>query len=417
MSILIKNIQLYEKKVDIYIEDNKFKTIGRNLSIQAEKVINGTNLAACPSFFNAHTHAAMTLMRSYSDDMKLMDWLQNAIWPLEAKLTTIDVYWGTKLAVLEMIKSGTTIFADMYYYFDEIAKVSEEMGLRSLVSTTVFDHFDKDLAEQVKASVLKDYEISLKYPHTIFTPAPHSIYTVSTDTLRWVADFSKSNDMITHIHLSETETEVQECLKNHGVTPVKYLAKIGFLTNKTIAAHCLHLTDDDINILADYDVKIAHNPISNMKLASGKVFRYEDMKKAGLTIAIGTDGTASNNNLDMLESAKFASLHQKVQSGDPTVMPADEVFKMLTETAEVFTGLKIGKIEEGYLADMCLVKLNTPEMMPNHNYISNLIYSANGNAVDTVICNGKIVMEDRNVPSEQEVYDNLPKIVESLINR
>jgi 5-methylthioadenosine/S-adenosylhomocysteine deaminase len=418
MSILIKNVLFGNTHRDILISGNKISRIALDIDEAAEKIIDGTDKAIVPGFFNAHTHAAMTLMRGYADDMKLMDWLENEIWPLEAVLTPKDVYWGTRLAVLEMIKSGTTFFTDMYYQFDQVAKATDEMGIRAMAGSVIFDMFNDEMKKAVPGKIERDFEISQKYDNIHFSLAPHAIYTVSGETLKYVKEFSDANDVPIHIHLSETEFEVSECKRNNsGMTPVEYLNSLGILSEKVIAAHCLHLTDNDIKILADTGVKIAHNPISNMKLASGNDFRYPDLKKAGVPVAFGTDGTSSNNNLDMLETAKIAALNQKDKSGDPTVLPADDAMAMLSETCEEFTGLKTGKIEEGYLADFNLVNLRRHDMIPNHNYISNLIYSANGSAVDTVICDGKIVMENCIVPGEDEIFDTVPKIVQELIKR
>ena len=417
MSILIKNTILNNEKSDIYIKDNLIVDIGKELSYSANTVIDGTQTVACPSFINAHTHAAMTLMRGYADDMELMDWLSNAIWPLEAKLQAEDIYWGTKLACLEMIKSGTTSFIDMYYHVEEVAKATEDMGIRTLVGGVIFDHFDKDLAEKNKKIFLGEYEQSLKYPNAYFTPSPHAIYTVSKDTLKWIKDFTESNNLVKHIHLSETVTEVHNCQKEHGVSPVKYLADIGFLSDKTIAAHCIHLSDDDIKILADYDVKVVYNPISNLKLASGSNFRYKDLIANGVKVALGTDGASSNNNLNMLETAKFATLIQKSINSDPTIMPDDETMDMLTKPAEWITGLKLGKIKKGYIADLCLVSLDIPTMQPNHNFVSNLIYANNVHAIKTVLCNGKIVMENHKVESEKEILEKIPEVINNLLER
>lgn len=417
MKTLIKGVQLREEKVDILINNNKIDQVSTTIDSYADEIIDGKNKAAVPGFFNAHTHAAMTLMRGYADDMKLMEWLENEIWPLEAALTKEDVYWGTRLACTEMIKSGTTCFIDMYYHFQEVAKAVQDAGIRAVAASVIFDNFDESIKKTIPAKVESDFEKASQFPNVAFSLAPHAIYTVSSDTLKWVNKFSEKNNLPVHLHLSETEFEVEECKRNYGATPVEYLKNIGVLSDKVIAAHCLHLTDDDIKILADYEVKIVHNPISNMKLASGNDFRYMDLRDAGVKIAIGTDGTSSNNNLDMLESVKIAALNQKDKNSDPTIFTAEDGIKLLTETAESFTGLKTGKIESGYLADINLVNLFRADMLPNHNYISNLIYSANGAAVDTVICNGKILMQDCQVPDEEKIYTNFQNTVDNLLKR
>ncbi|MFC1690645.1 amidohydrolase, partial [Nanoarchaeota archaeon] len=362
MSIIIKNVLLKNKIRDIYIEENKIKEINEKISHEAEFKINGKNKAVIPSFINAHTHAAMTLMRGYADDMVLDEWLQNKIWPLEGKLTEEDVYQGSKLACLEMIKSGTTFFNDMYWHYHGTAKAVEEMGIRSAVSAVFIDLFDKAKAdEQIKLNK-KLFEETKKYSdRVIFALGPHAIYTVSEESLHWAKEFADKNNVPLHIHVSESKKEVDDCLKQHKLRPVEYLEKIGFLGHNVIACHSIWLDDKEIQILKKNDVKIAHNPASNMKLCSG-VFPYEKIKKAQLTIALGTDGCASNNNLDMLEEVKIASLLQKLNDNNPTVMPATEAFDLATINGAKAFGLNCGEIKEGKLADLLLIDLKNVQM-------------------------------------------------------
>lgn len=415
MSILIKNVILNSKKTDIYIEDNLIKEIGKKQS--ADFVINGEKKAAIPGLINMHTHAAMTLMRSYADDMLLHDWLDKKIWPLEAKLTEKDVYAGARLACLEMIKSGTTCFNDMYWHFHGTAKAADEMGIRGVISAVMIDLFDeKKRDEQIKANK-KLFEESKKYSkRVVFSLGPHAIYTVSEEGLMWAKEFADKNRLLIHIHLSETKKEVNDCLKQHKKRPVEYLDDIGFLGKNVIACHSIWLNDNEVKLLAKNNVSLVHNPCSNMKLASG-VFDYEKLKKAKLNLCLGTDGCASNNNHDMLEEMKFASLLQKVHKLNPTIKPANEIFDMATINCAKALGLNAGIIEEGKLADIALIDLKKPELVPNHNLLSNLVYSANGSCVIDLICDGKIVMQDRKVKNEDEIVEEAEKTAMDLVSR
>lgn len=418
MSILIKQVLLDKKIQDIYIEGNVIKNIASELNIQADKIIDGTKKAAVPGMTNGHTHAAMTLMRGYADDMPLMPWLQQKIWPLEANITEDDVYWGAKLACLEMIKTGTTLMVDMYHHFPATAKAVDEMGIRGMLTFAGFDFNQPAKAEVYKKTVAHYLDTMSNYSDRLkFAMGPHAIYTVSTNLMKWIRDFATANKVRIQTHLSETVGEVENSIKEFGKTPAAYLESIRFLGSDVSFAHCIYLSDNDIKILADNGCQVVHNPASNMKLASGNKFRYADLKAAGVPISIGTDGTSSGNNLDMYEAMKLAALNGKVAWGDPTIWTAEDTFSIGSEVAEVLTGIKTGKIEEGYLADISLVNLSLPEMVPNFNLKSNLVYSANGNVVDTLICDGKILMENRHVPGEEEILEKAEKVAFDLVSR
>ncbi len=419
MSILIKNVLVGGKERDIYIEGNLIEAISEaGNGKEAEFVVNGKDKAAIPGLFNAHTHAAMTLLRGYADDMQLQAWLSTKIWPVEARMTEDDVYWGTKLACLEMIKSGTTFFNDMYWHWRGNARAVTESGIRAALSAVFIDGFDGARAkEQMKRNETL-YEESKKLPERIiFMLGPHAIYTVSEESLCWVRDFADKHDLLVHIHLSETEEEVEDCIKRYGMRPVEFLDSIRFLSPGTIACHCIHLSRKEIELLKKRDVKIVHIPASNMKLASGRM-PYEALKRAGLqsNIALGTDGCASNNNLDMFEEMKIASLFQKAFSGNPTSLPANEIFELATRNAAEMFRLNSGIIAEGKLADVVLLDLKKVELVPNHNLISNIVYSANGSCVDTVICDGKILMEGRKVEGEEEIKEKAKEVAYKLTN-
>ena len=414
MSILIKNVLLDKKETNVYIEDNIIQEIGKKT--EADYVIDGKNKAIIPGMVNTHTHAAMCLFRGYADDMKLEEWLQNKIWPLESKLRADDVYLGTKLACLEMIKTGTTTFNDMYFFMESAAKAVDETGLRSVLSYGFIDLFNDEKREKEIKKTKETVRAIENMHNDRIKPAlgPHAVYTVSEEGLRWIKNYADEKDLLVHFHLAETKKENNDFIKKHNKRPVKYLNEIGFLDRKLIAAHCIWLNDDDINLLEKHNVKISYNPASNMKLASG-VFNYQKMKK--LTVSLGTDGCASNNNLDMFEEMKIGSLLQKSYFNDETIMPAKEIFSIATENGAKALGLNAGKIEEGKLADVLLIDLKKPELTPNHDLISDLVYSANGSAVDTTICNGKILMKNRRVEGEEEILEKVKKVAEDLINR
>ncbi len=371
-----------------------------------------------PGLLNGHTHAAMTLLRGFADDMPLKSWLEEKIWPLEAKLTEEDVYWGAKLACLEMIKTGTTTFVDMYHFFPGTARAVDEMGLRGMLTFAGFDFNQPQLAEKYKKVVQELHHSMDKYPDRLkFALGPHAIYTVSTNMLKWIRDYASEHGLKIHTHLSETQQEVEDSINAFGKRPVHYLQSIGFLSHDTSFAHCLYVDEEEIKILGDQGCQVVHNPASNLKLVSGNHFALPMMRDSGVTVCIGTDGTSSSNNLDMYEAIKLAALTGKAVWNDPTLWSAEETFAIATQGAEALTGFKTGKIEEGYLADLSLIDLSLPEMTPNFNLYSNLVYSASGSVVDTLICDGKILMENRKVPGEEEIVEKARQHAHDLINR
>ena len=417
MSLLIKGALLEGAEKDVYVEGNRIGQIGTDLHVQADQVIDGRRKALIPGFVNAHTHAAMTLFRGFGDDMPLMPWLEQKIWPNEAKLTREDMYWGTKLACLEMIKSGTTAFSDMYHQYEATADAVEEMGMRALVAGACFDGFNPERAERCKRTNEKLVEqVVGRYSDRIrYAVGPHAIYTVSGELLQWIDAFAAEHDAPVHLHLAETEGEVRDAVQRFGLTPVRYLNSLGVLSPRLIIAHGLYVDDEEIRMLADHGVKVVHNPASNMKLASGIRFKFCEMRRAGVTVALGTDGCSSSNNLDMVEAMKLASLLGKAWRKDPEAIPAGEIFRAATEAGASAIGLKAGRIAEGYLADLCLVDLNSPAFTPNHNFLSNLVYAANGSCVDTVICDGKILMQDKKVPGEEEIMERAARLAYKLV--
>lgn len=417
MSIVIKNVLLNDRRTDILIEGNKITSVSNNIKTEGiETIIDGSSKAAFPGLVNVHTHAAMTFFRGYGDDLPLEEWLNTKIWPNEKNLTDEIVYWGTKLACLEMIKTGTTTFNDMYFRFKESARATDEMGIRGVFPQLMFDGLDPVQAKKVQSRIsAKDFEGNYS-SRIMFSIAPHAIYTVSGGSYKWAMDFAKDHNIIVHTHLAETQTEYQNSIKNFGMSPIRYLNSLGVLRHNLVIAHCLWLDEDEIKMLADNDVKVVHNPNSNLKLASGHRFLYNEMNDKGICIGLGTDGCSSSNNLDMIEAMKMMSLLQKGWRLDPTALPAEETIKVATENGARALNINTGKIEVGKLADIFLVNINTTAFTPfNNNTASNLVYAANGNNVDTVICDGKVIMKNRKVTGEEEILQKVNELVGKLI--
>lgn len=399
--ILIRNVLHEGQPSDILIKGNRFSSISpAGSGMSAETVIDASGMAILPPFYNTHGHAAMTLLRGYADDMELFKWLSEYIWPYEDKLTPEDIYNGSRLAILEMIKSGTVFFSDMYFEIDETARAVDEMGVRAALGVTFMSNHSKALRDE-KVAYMKSWKDRTN-GRIQLTAAPHAIYTADAGQLMLAANTARELGMKIHIHVSETATEVQNSIKEFGDTPVRYLDKLGFLGPDVIAAHVVHVDDEEIEILNKRGVTISHCPCSNMKLSSG-AFRADAMVKAGAKVTLGTDGCSSNNNLDMREEMKFASFLAKVTTGDPEVLPAQQVFEWATRNGAEAFGIDAGVIEVGKLADAILVRLDDPKMTPNHNLISNWVYAADTSCIDTVICDGRIIMQGRHVPGEEEI--------------
>ena len=418
MSILIKQVTLNGSPYDVFIEGNRFKTIKPHISGTADVVLDGEGKAMLPPFYNTHSHAAMTSMRGYADDIDLFPWLKNHIWPFEACITEEDVYHCTRLAILEMIHGGTVFFNDMYWFAASTIRAVEEMGLRAAVGRLFIERSPGVILEQNQAEnkMLEALKPSLSSRITL-TYAPHAIYTVSGQTLSLIAEQAKASSDFIHIHASETELEVANCYKEHGLSPIAWLDTCGMLGPRTILAHCVHLSTDDISLIRQRECIIAHNPTSNHKLASGR-FRFHDVvQEAGCHTTIGTDGVASNNNLSMIEAMKFAALSAKDQSEKATVAPANLIFDCATRKGAEAFGLHAGVIEEGRLADAVLVDLYRPFMVPNHHLISNMVYAADTSCVDTVICDGRILMANKIIPGEREMIDQAKRAIDGILSR
>lgn len=413
MSLVIKNAEIIgeDGKYDILIENGDIKRISEDED--GDKILEADGKYLSPGFVNTHTHAAMSLFRGYADDLPLQTWLQDKIWPLEDELTAEDVYWGTKLACLEMIKTGTVAFNDMYYFMEKVADAVDEMGMKATLAYGFVDLGDRDKREKEKEKTIDLIDYLSGFENIQPALGPHAVYTVSREGLEWCADYSKKNEHPIHFHIAETEQEMKDFKEEHDESLTSYLEDVGMLNERLIGAHAVWLEDEDFDNLEDSGTVISHNPSSNMKLGVGKPMDYPGFQDVMVTL--GTDGCASNNNLDMLEEIKTASLQQKMK-GDPTVLPAEGAYKMITEYGAEALKTGGGKVEEGKAADLVLIEKSV-QSVPGHNPVSDLIYSMNGSSVTDVIIDGKIVMKDRYVAGEEEIMKYAKKAAKDLVKR
>lgn len=413
--LLIKNLQTIvtqnaERQIiqdgAILIEGEKIADIGESAQLEKKyakakkKIIDGRGKVAMPGLINAHTHAAMVLLRGLADDMPLKEWLEKKIWPAEVKFKPEDIYRGTKLACQEMLAGGTTAFNNMYWQPAKDIEAADDSGLRDFVGLTALDSGGMNIGPtQIAGEYKRLKEKTSKNIKLVLTP--HSIYAVSEKTLRWCKKFADDNNLLLHIHLSETEEEVKTCLKKNRCRPVEYLEKIGFLTlsflkkERVIAAHCCWLSDKEIKILARRKINVAHCPTSNLKLASG-VMPLGKLLKAGVNVALGTDGAASNNSLDMFGEMKLAALIHKWNEKNPVAADAQTVLDMATINGARALKMeqKIGSLDIGKQADIVIINFAKSHLTPCHNVVSNIVYAAQGGDVERVFVGGRVLYQN-----------------------
>ncbi len=403
-SISIENVILDGKNTCVRIEGNRFSRIG-GAPTAADTVIDcREKMAIVPPFYNAHHHAAMTLFRGYADDMELFKWLNEYIWPAEAQLSEDDICIGAKLAIVEMIRSGTVFFNDMYWQPAGTLRAAREMKVRAAVGLMTICGADGELLPKCREDNERLLAARSDLPELlIVNHAPHAIYTVGEKALRRIAGEADEWGLRIHIHVSETAKEVADCRSAHGgMTPVEYLDSLGIIRADAVLAHCVHLTDRDREIIAKRGAVAAHMPVSNMKLCSG-MFDFEAARRAGCRVAIGTDGASSNNNLSMFDEMKFAALTAKARTGDPTAGNAADILNAATAEGARAFGIDAGVIAEGKLADALLIDLDRPCMVGDYSLVSNLVYSADPSVVDTVICDGEVLMRSGVIPGEADI--------------
>ena len=390
------------RNADIAIKDGKIVDIGEGVKNRYfGKTVVCKNKIAIPGLINTHTHAAMTLLRGYGSDNPLKVWLEEYIWPVEGQFVSYEfVKEGTEIAVYEMLRNGITAFVDMYFYENAVADVINKVGMRGILSTGILD-FPTPGAKTPEEGLKKTEEFIKEHKNSEYVyPAvgPHAPYTCSPETLKKAMDLSEKYDVLYHIHISETEFEVQTVKEKYGKTPVEHLNSIGVLNERVLAAHMVHPTDKEIDILSERSVKVAHCPESNLKLASG-IAPVPKMIEKGVVVGIGTDGTASNDDLDLiLEVSTAAKLHKGYWK-DPTVVNAKQALAMATREGAKAVRLenKIGTLEKGKAADIVLIDTDQPHLNPLFDPYTQIVYSGKGLDVDTVVINGEIKVLNKEV--------------------
>ncbi len=420
--ILLRNVRVGDARQDILIARGRIRKMGAAGACAAWELSGDIEMmdcsgkAAIPGFINMHTHSPMALMRGIGEDMHFHEWLAK-IWKVEEHLDHDFVYWATKVACLEMIRTGTTTFNDQYWFFDSSVQAAREMGLRIATGYDVMDKGSRGEAERQKEQCIAKTEAFLHAgdPGHILELAFHAVYSVSEEMICWTAGLARKYDIPLHIHLSETRKEVEDCQAAHGgLTPVEYLDRLGVLSPRVFAAHTLWVSPHDIELLAEHGVHCIHNINSNTKLASGYRFLYNEMRDAGINLCLGTDGCASSNNLDMLEAMKNAAIFQKAWRDDPSALPLQELMDMATVNGARALRIDAGRIEEGAVADLSLVDTDNTFFLSPGPFLANLVYSAHSDCIDSVICDGRFLMKHREVAGEREILAEARKVLAKI---
>lgn len=408
----------------LVVQGNSIAFVGRDAPSQrgadpAEQ-IDGTGKVAVPGLINCHTHAAMTLLRGYADDMALREWLETKIWPLERHMQDDDVYWGTMLGIAEMLRGGVTTFNDMYHHFEAASRAIVDGGIRGCPSGVLLG-FLPDADERTNKAIefCERWNGAGNGRLRAFL-GPHALYTCPAPLLHRIRDAVADLGARLHIHLAETDEEVATVQSQFGERPVQAAERLGLLTVPALAAHCVKVTPEEMRLLADRAVGVSHNPGSNLKLASG-IAPVPEMRDAGVVVGLGTDGTASNNNLDLLEEARLAALIHKTRLADPTTVSAYEALAMATREGARALGMgdRLGQLREGYLADIVLFDFDRPHLRPCHNVVSQLVYAARAGDVDTVIVDGKVVVRGGRLAEldEMEVVRRAEEVTRDLLEK
>ncbi len=405
------------------IKNGKITFIGESTSatsMEAELKINAKGKVAMPGLINCHTHVPMTLFRGLAEDQLLDTWLKKTIWPLEAKLKPEDVYVGALLGCLEMIKSGTTCFADMYFHEDMVAKAVEKSGLKGVLAEGIIEAGNRKLGEKMFCESVNFAKSFHGYAdgRVSVMLGPHAVYSCSPSLLVKVSEKASELNVGVHLHLAESKVMFGESEKKYGSSEVEFLDNIGFLKSHVLAAHCVSLSRKDMHILSNHSVNVVYVPVANMKLGLGAA-KIKDLTDLGVNVCLGTDGPASNNTFDMFETVKFGALLQKLTYMNPGVLPAYEALKMATVNGAKALGVErgIGSLEVGKKADIILIDLLKPHLKPLHDIYASIVYSARGSDVHTVIVDGKILMENRQVKTldEQAVIEKAEKTALDLL--
>ncbi len=409
----------------IYIEDGKIVQIAPRIEVEADRVLDGRRKIVLPGLINTHTHLPMTLLRGYADDMPLHAWLEEKIWPMERNLTGEICYSGALLGCLEMIRTGTTCFMDMYFYVEDVARAVREAGLKAFLSYAVIDSFDPQGRGVSETSMLKQKEALEGNGGRIrFAVAPHSPYTCSPETLLKCKDVAVKENCPIHVHIAETRHEQVDFEKRYGMREFNYLDKIGFLCPQVVSAHSVWVTKSEVELMGKRGVKVSHCPVSNMKLAGGGVAPLPEMFASGVTVSLGTDGPASNNELDMFDTMKVCGLIHKAHRWDPTVLPAREVLDLATINGARALGIEgeCGSLEVGKDADIIVIDMRSPNLVPIHGkatVVSDLVYSTSGENVETTIVRGQVLMHEKKFETldPESVFRQAQGSAEALLER
>jgi 5-methylthioadenosine/S-adenosylhomocysteine deaminase len=389
--------------------------------VTADETLDASGCLVMPGLLNAHTHVAMTLLRGHADDKPLDAWLQEDIWPVEAELTPEDIRVGTELGLVEFIKNGITGFADSYFEVGEIAAATEQSGLRAnLCHAFISVGKDDDGARadaQEGLDIAREFEGSANGRITTAL-MPHSLTTVETEYLEEFVPQARKAGVPLHFHANETQNEVDPIVETHGVRPLEYADELGMLTDDDFLAHCVHVDDREIDLLAETGASVIHCPASNMKLASG-IAPIQEMLDAGVNVGLGTDGAASNNDLDLFDEIRDAAMIGKLARGDARDVAAEDAVRMATEGSAEAIGLPVGRIEAGGTADLAVVDFDAPHLTPVHDHVSHLAYAVRGSDVRHTICDGKVLMEDREVKTldEESVKQRASEAAAALVDR
>ncbi len=415
--ILLQNILLDDRRTNIFIEGERIRRISPSpIPVPpGTEIIDGSHQAVIPGFINMHTHAAMILLRGIHEDLCLYDWLER-IWKIEAKVDREFIYHATRAACLEMLKGGTTTFNDQYWFAPESRRAALEMGLRPRIAFVFLDSHNAEMAARQRKAFEALYERSKGWEgEPGLCVGIHSVYTVSEENILWANRFALEHGLKVHMHLAETPLEDRDCRKAHdGLSPTAYFDRLGVLGPHVIAAHCLCLSDDDVEILGKRGVHCVHNINSNAKLSSGYHFRYNELRDAGANVCLGTDGAASSNSLDLLETMKTTALFQKAWRNDPREMPLGELMDCATVNGARALGLESGVIREGALADLSLVDLDNTYFLSPGSFLANLIYAAHSDVISSVIVGGRLVMRNRHVPHEEEILEGARNVIREI---
>jgi 5-methylthioadenosine/S-adenosylhomocysteine deaminase len=402
MALAVTGCDFDGEVVGLRVEDGVISALGADVRpLDGDEVIDGSGLLLVPPFVNGHGHASMTLFRGFGDDLPLMPWLEEYIWPAERKLEPEDVYWGTRLAAIEMIRSGTTRFFDMYWHGSEACRAAQDAGVRIVSCPAMIDGGDPAKTDELRDVGMAHLDAVAGFgPLVTASLGPHAIYTVSRESIAWIAELAAEREIPIQTHLSETEEEVAGCLEAHGKRPAFYLDELGFLGPRTALAHGVWLDEAELELIAERGATVVTNPAANMKLAVGRAFPYREAAQAGVAIGLGTDGVSSNNNLDMLEEVKLLALLQKHSARDPAVLPAGEALEIARGRRSELLGGR--PLAPGEPADFLLLRADDPALTAG-DLDAVLVYAASGAVVDTTVVAGRVLMRGREVEGAEEV--------------